>query len=73
MSTSWPPVRGFLITRILLMEYLKRGTISLREFYRRSKLRIFPTFYVCWLLETLLIVLHREHIRRWEPWLPFSI
>jgi peptidoglycan/LPS O-acetylase OafA/YrhL len=58
---------GFLITRILLMEYLKSGTISLREFYRRRTLRIFPTFYVCWLIETLLIALHREHIRWWEP------
>lgn len=62
---------GFLITRILLTEYLKTGTISLREFYRRRTLRIFPTFYVCWLLETLLITLHREHIHWWEPWASF--
>ncbi len=58
---------GFLITRILRTEYLETGTISLREFYRRRTFRIFPTFYVCWLLETLLITLHREHIRWWEP------
>jgi peptidoglycan/LPS O-acetylase OafA/YrhL len=62
---------GFLITRILLKEYLKTGTISLREFYRRRTLRIFPSFYICWLLETLLIVIHREHIRWWEPWASF--
>lgn len=62
---------GFLITRILLMEFRKSGTISLREFYRRRTLRIFPTFYVCWLVETLLIAIHREHIRWWEPWTSF--
>jgi peptidoglycan/LPS O-acetylase OafA/YrhL len=61
---------GFLITRILLIEYRKNGTISLREFYRRT-LRIFPTFYACWLLETLLITFHREPIRWWEPWVSF--
>lgn len=62
---------GFLITRILLVEYAKTGTISLRKFYRNRALRILPTFYVCWLLETLLIAVHREHIRWWEPWASF--
>src|SRR6185437_708119 len=42
-----------------------------REFYRRRTLRIFPTFYVCWLLETLLILVHQQHIRWWEPWASF--
>ncbi len=62
---------GFLITRILLGEYAKTGTISLRKFYRNRAFRILPTFYACWLLETLLIAVHREHIRAWEPWASF--
>jgi hypothetical protein len=63
---------GFLITRILFKEYLKTGTISLRELYRRRTMRIFPTFYVCWLLEMLLIVIHRERIPG-SRWPHFSI
>lgn len=31
----------------------------------------FLIFYACWLLETLLITLHREHIHWWEPWASF--
>src|SRR5690242_8294288 len=41
---------GFLITWLLLKEHEKSGSISLRGFYRRRALRIFPAFYVFWLL-----------------------
>lgn len=37
---------GFLITSLLLAEFNKSGTISLRHFYLRRTLRIFPPFYV---------------------------
>src|ERR1041385_111615 len=33
---------GYLITTLLRMEYDKSGTISLRDFYFRRVLRIFP-------------------------------
>jgi peptidoglycan/LPS O-acetylase OafA/YrhL len=37
---------GFLITHLLLTEREKFGSISLRGFYLRRTLRIFPAFYV---------------------------
>ena len=36
---------GFLITHLLLKEYDKTGDVSLRRFYARRALRIFPAFY----------------------------
>jgi peptidoglycan/LPS O-acetylase OafA/YrhL len=39
---------GFLITWLLLQEYDRYGTVSLRLFYLRRSLRIFPAFYVYW-------------------------
>ena len=48
-------ISGFLITSLLLKEIDKTGTISLRNFYVRRTLRIFPAFYIfigamaiCW-------------------------
>jgi peptidoglycan/LPS O-acetylase OafA/YrhL len=41
---------GFLITWLLLKEQEKTGSISLKGFYRRRALRIFPAFYVFWTL-----------------------
>jgi peptidoglycan/LPS O-acetylase OafA/YrhL len=38
-------ISGFLITKLLLRELTLSGTISLRGFYRRRILRIFPAFY----------------------------
>jgi peptidoglycan/LPS O-acetylase OafA/YrhL len=39
-------ISGFLITSILLKEKEKTGSISLRKFYYRRTLRIFPAYYV---------------------------
>ena len=39
-------ISGFLITRLLIDEQEKTGTISLRRFYFRRTLRIFPAYYV---------------------------
>jgi peptidoglycan/LPS O-acetylase OafA/YrhL len=36
---------GFLITHLLLGEHAKTGNVSLRKFYLRRALRIFPAFY----------------------------
>jgi peptidoglycan/LPS O-acetylase OafA/YrhL len=55
---------GFLITSMLLKEYRKSGSISFRNFYRRRAFRIFPTFYVCWILTA--IVQSLAHIFYWK-------
>jgi peptidoglycan/LPS O-acetylase OafA/YrhL len=39
-------ISGFLITHLLLKELQASGTISLKHFYFRRSLRIFPAFYV---------------------------
>lgn len=39
-------ISGFLITRLLLLELEKTSGISLKMFYIRRALRIFPAFYV---------------------------
>jgi peptidoglycan/LPS O-acetylase OafA/YrhL len=39
-------ISGFLITHLLLKELNASGTISLKRFYFRRALRIFPAFYV---------------------------
>lgn len=41
---------GFLITWLLLKEQAVTGTVSIRDFYWRRSLRIFPAFYAFWLL-----------------------
>lgn len=47
---------GFLITWLLLKEQEQFGAISLRMFYLRRVLRIFPAFYCFWLLWTLTLI-----------------
>ncbi len=55
---------GFLITSMLLKEHRKSGSISLRNFYRRRAYRIFPTFYTCWILTTIVECLVHQY--RWK-------
>jgi len=38
-------ISGYLITSLLLAEYARSGTISLRRFYLRRAFRIMPAFY----------------------------
>lgn len=38
-------ISGFLVTTLLLREYRRDGRISLRDFYIRRTLRIFPLYY----------------------------
>lgn len=45
---------GFLITWLLLKENDKTGSVSLRNFYIRRALRIFPAFYVFWVIYVVL-------------------
>jgi peptidoglycan/LPS O-acetylase OafA/YrhL len=55
---------GFLITSLLLKEIAANGSISILDFYRRRAFRIFPTFYVCWLL-TILFMLWQHQAILW--------
>lgn len=45
---------GFLISNILYKEWQKNSDISLREFYLKRTLRIFPAYYVYLLLNNLV-------------------
>ncbi|WP_106745780.1 acyltransferase family protein [Yoonia maritima] len=45
---------GYLITRLLLREHAKFGCISIRAFYERRAMRIFPPFLVTFLVALLL-------------------
>jgi peptidoglycan/LPS O-acetylase OafA/YrhL len=55
---------GFLITWLLLKEEERFGRISLKLFYARRTLRIFPAFYVYWFLIIALSVISSRHIFR---------
>jgi peptidoglycan/LPS O-acetylase OafA/YrhL len=48
---------GYLITYLLVKENDRTGTVSLRNFYMRRVLRIFPAFYFYLAVITLLTVL----------------
>jgi len=49
-------ISGYLITKLLLFERQKTGRISLKDFYVRRVLRIFPVFYLYILVVILLKV-----------------
>ena len=53
-------ISGFLITLLMLREHEKTGTVSLKAFYTRRILRIFPAYYaymgvgaILWLLRVI--------------------
>lgn len=54
---------GYLITSLLLRERSNRGRISLRDFYVRRALRIWPLYYAVLLLH--LVVLVHINARQW--------
>ena len=60
---------GFLITWLLLKEHHREGDISIRRFYLRRVLRIFPAYYV-FLLGSFLV----DHLRgqSWSSGLRWS-
>ena len=53
---------GFLITWLLLGEHDDTGAVSLRNFYIRRSLRIFPAFYVYFTIVIVLALLTRRDI-----------
>jgi peptidoglycan/LPS O-acetylase OafA/YrhL len=59
---------GFLITWLLLKESEAAGRISLRSFYARRTLRIFPAFYVFWITYFVLTWLG-QHRTEWPAYI----
>ncbi len=49
-------ISGFLVTTLLLREHRCRGRISLRDFYIRRTLRIFPLYYAVLALYCVLVL-----------------
>lgn len=47
-------ISGFLITSLLMAEYRRKGRVSLKRFYARRALRIFPAAY-CYLVCVFLL------------------
>jgi len=47
-------ISGYIITRLLLDEHIKTGTVSIRRFYMRRILRIWPLYFFI-LISTMLI------------------
>lgn len=57
---------GFLITHLLIKENLRYGSVSLKRFYLRRVLRIFPAFYLY--LGATVFFLSIGHVKiHWEP------
>ncbi|HVJ23920.1 MAG TPA: acyltransferase [Burkholderiales bacterium] len=54
-------ISGFLITTLLLREREETGGVSLREFWMRRALRIFPLYYTVVALYALTVFLFERH------------
>lgn len=55
-------ISGFLITFLLLKENERTGTVSLKDFYIRRSLRIFPAFYVYWAIALAALLVRHAHV-----------
>jgi peptidoglycan/LPS O-acetylase OafA/YrhL len=60
-------ISGFLITRLLLTEYKKSGSISLRRFYARRALRLYPVVITYTLFIVATYVIARQPVNWVEP------
>ena len=56
-------ISGFLITSLLLNEEAKTKTISLKNFYIRRTLRIFPAYYFLLIVYAVLQLMHIIYIK----------
>jgi peptidoglycan/LPS O-acetylase OafA/YrhL len=61
-------ISGFLITRLLLSEHATKGRVSLKLFYARRALRLFPASYAFIACVTLLWLAGRVHLEARDLW-----
>ena len=61
-------ISGFLITRLMLLEEVKNGHVSLRLFYERRALRLFPAAYTYLAFVCLLGMAGFAHLRATDIW-----
>jgi peptidoglycan/LPS O-acetylase OafA/YrhL len=61
-------ISGFLITRLLLLEREKKGCVSLRLFYARRALRLFPAVYAFIACICLLWWAGMVHLQAGDIW-----
>ncbi len=61
-------ISGFLITRLLLAEQGKRGSVSLKLFYTRRALRLFPASYAYIVCVSLLWLAGAVHLQSRDLW-----
>jgi peptidoglycan/LPS O-acetylase OafA/YrhL len=54
-------ISGFLITTLLLRERVRYGEISLRRFYAKRSLRIFPLYYTVLTAYVLMVFVVQRH------------
>ena len=59
-------ISGFLITSLLLREKESTGSISLKLFYARRTLRIFPAFYLFFITIAVLSYLRLIELPRYD-------
>lgn len=67
---------GFLIVTLLLRERDRTGGVSLKKFYARRSLRIFPLYYLVILIVTGMVALFDRGAFSWEahgPALPYLL
>jgi len=61
-------ISGFLITRLMLLERIKNGRVSLKLFYERRALRLFPASYTFIAIVSLLTLAGVFHLRPTDLW-----
>ncbi len=61
-------ISGFLITRLMLLERIKNGRVSLKLFYERRALRLFPASYAFIACVSLLTLAGVFHLRPTDLW-----
>ena len=61
-------ISGFLITRLMLLERIRNGRVSLKLFYERRALRLFPASYTFIACVCLLSIAGVFHLRPTDIW-----
>ena len=61
-------ISGFLITRLLLSEHTEKGSVSLKVFYARRALRLFPASYAFIACISLLGLAGIVHLQTRDIW-----